>query len=267
MMVKIYKSLAILLLFFVVSCNCGGQKEFSFIQICDPQLGMGGYEHDVKSLHQAVEQINKLDCDLVVIAGDLVHHASDTAFNRFRSIIGELDVPCYLIPGNHDVGNIPNDSTLNYYRENLGKDYYTFTHNGYAFVMVNSQLWKYNIGEESDRHDIWLARTMDSLNDARIPVIVVGHHPMFLKLADEPEQYSNLPVEKRAGLLKLFESHEVKAYLSGHRHETLIRQYGEIQLVTGETTSKNFDKRPMGFRLWKVSADTLMHHFVPLEGP
>jgi len=265
MMKKISKYLAIFLVLFIVSCNGGSQKDFSFIQLCDPQLGMGGYQHDVETLKQAVKQINEMDCDLVVITGDLVHHASDTAFKRFMSIIEGFDVHCYLVPGNHDVGNIPNDSTLNYYREILGKDYYTYSHNGYAFVMVNSQLWKTDIGEESDRHDNWLATTLDSLNESQVPVIVVGHHPMFVKLADEPEQYSNLPVEKRAGLLNLFESREVKAYLSGHRHETLIRQHGEIQLVTGETTSKNFDKRPMGFRHWKVTEDTLIHHFVPLE--
>jgi len=37
--------------------------------------------------------------------------------------------------------------------------------------------------------------------------------------------------------------------------------------VNGETTSRNNDKRPMGFRLWKVDAENgLRHEFVKLEG-
>ena len=32
---------------------------FSFAQMCDTQLGMGGYEHDVKTFGLAVDPINK----------------------------------------------------------------------------------------------------------------------------------------------------------------------------------------------------------------
>jgi 3',5'-cyclic AMP phosphodiesterase CpdA len=265
MIKKLYGFLAILLLLFTVSCSGGKQKAFSFIQLGDPQLGMGGYEHDVETLKQAVEQINKLDCDFVVICGDLVHHVSDSAYARFQSIIERLDVPCYLVAGNHDVGNVPDDSTLSYYRKTLGKDYYEFRNQGYAFIITNSQLWKTDIGEESRRHDSWLRETLERQSTEQVPVIVVGHHPMFIDQLDEAEQYSNLPVDKREELLNLFAGNNVKAYLSGHRHKTLVNRFQEIQLVTGETTSKNFDKRPMGFRQWEVSADTLMHHFVPLE--
>lgn len=40
-----------------------------------------------------------------------------------------------------------------------------------------------------------------------------------------------------------------------------------VQMVNGETTGENFDKRPMGFRLWKASSESgLSHRFVALEG-
>ncbi len=66
-------------------------------------------------------------------------------------------------------------------------------------------------------------------------------------------------------MLELFVDNNVQAYLSGHKHETIINNYQNIQLVTGETTSKNFDKRPFGFRLWEVSPDTIIHQFVALQ--
>ena len=249
----------------LVSCAQKTREPFSFVQICDPQLGMGGYDHDTETFTQAVRQINAMDCDFVVICGDLVHHASDSAYDDFLRIKEELNIPCYLVPGNHDVGKVPNDTSLAYYRQTLGDDYYTFIHKGYGFIATNSQLWKANIGEESDTHDRWFKDIMMAYSAEERPVFVIGHYPLYIKHPEEEEQYSNLPAAKRKEILSLLVDHKVVAYLSGHRHESIIHNFQGVQLVTGETTSKNFDKRPMGFRQWDVSGDTVMHFFVPLK--
>jgi hypothetical protein len=36
-------------------------------------------------------------------------------------------------------------------------------------------------------------------------------------------------------------------------------------LISGSATSKNFDKSPLGFRVWKVRLDTITHYFEPLQ--
>jgi len=255
----------LMVLVLLVSCARKAREPFSFVQICDPQLGMGGYEHDMETFKQAVRQINALGCDFVVICGDLVHHASDSAFNDFLRIKADLNIPCYYVPGNHDIGKVPTDTSLAYYRQKLGKDYYAFTHKGYAFIATNTQLWKADVGEESERHEAWFKDTLRALSAGEHPVFVIGHYPFYIKHPEEEEQYSNLPAEKRKEILALLVENNVVAYLSGHRHEAIIHNYQGIQLVTGETTSKNFDKRPMGFRQWDVSGDTVRHFFVPLE--
>ena len=53
------------------------KQPFTFIQICDPQLGKGGYEHDLKTFEQAVVQSNALKPDFVVICGDLVSRLNE----------------------------------------------------------------------------------------------------------------------------------------------------------------------------------------------
>ncbi|MCK5700113.1 MAG: metallophosphoesterase [Cyclobacteriaceae bacterium] len=252
-------------LFVSISCSQKVQEPFSFVQLCDTQLGMGGYEHDIRSFEQAVKQINEINPDFAVICGDLVNNASDSSYFDFKRIMKGFQVPCYPAPGNHDVGNIPNDTTLNYYRKTIGKDYYTFQNKGYSFIVTNTQLWKINVKDESEIHDSWFKHTLDSLGNNNTSVIVIGHFPIFLEFPDEEEVYFNLPLDKRKDILALFESNKVKAYLSGHKHETVINSYENIQLVSGETTSKNFDGRPLGFRLWEVSTDTILHRFVPLE--
>ncbi len=254
-----------LLLLLLACCNRAGKLPFSFVQLCDPQLGMGGYAHDTATLRQAVRQINALDCDFVVVCGDLVHHASDSSFQDLLEITGELCMPCYFVAGNHDVGNIPDDTTLAYFRQTIGRDYYTFAYGGYRLVVTNSQLWKTHIGKESEWHDQWFREVLSQPSRKRSPVIVIGHYPLYVGQVDEEEAYFNLPPVKRKELLDLFIESGVVAYLSGHRHETLIKNYQGIQLVTGESTSRNFDDRPLGFRLWNVAKDTLMHSFIPLH--
>ena len=100
------------------------------------------------------------------------------------------------------------------------------------------------------------------------PVVVVVHYPLFLQKPDEKEAYFNLPVAKRMELLKLCEENGVVAFLAGHTHKLIVNDYKGIQLVNGETTSKNFDNRPMGFRWWDVGSDRKMkHHFLTPAHP
>lgn len=263
-----YKYLAIIFLVFILSCSKKEQKPFTFIQLCDTQLGMGGYDHDIKTFKQAVKQINILKPDFVIICGDLVNDASDSSYTDFNKIKGMFNMPCYCAPGNHDVGNVPNDSTLGFYRNTIGKDYYSFENKEYAFVITNSQLWKENIKNESKKHDDWFKKTIDSFKKTNQSIFIAGHYPLFLKTADEEDEYFNLPIAKRKELLNIFTKSKVVAYLSGHAHKPLINNFKNILLVSGESTSKNLDSiSDLGFRIWNVSKDTIFQHFIPLQTP
>jgi 3',5'-cyclic AMP phosphodiesterase CpdA len=250
---------------FITSCTKREQKPFSFVQLCDTQLGMGGYEHDLKTFKQAVKQINELDTDFVVICGDLVDNANDTSYSDFKDIVSGLKIPYYLTSGNHDVGNIPNDTTLSYYRKAIGDDYYNFQHKEHSFVVTNTQLWKVDVENESEKHNNWFEETLKSQYSQQLPIFVFGHYPLYTEFPDEEEHYFNIPLGKRKKILELFKENNVIAYLSGHTHKLVVNNYENIQLVSGETTSKNFDSRPFGFRLWQVASDTLKHRFVALQ--
>lgn len=269
------KGVFILTLIGIVSCVNIEQKPFTFVQLCDPQFGMSGhgkdgkpslyYENDKESLKQAVIQINELKPDFVIICGDFVNHASDSSFLDFIKIKKQINVPCYLAAGNHDVGRYPNDSTLSVYRKLFGKDYYSFEHKRYQFIFTNSLLWMSNVVNESQKHDDWFKKTLTNKHNFKNKKIVIGHVPMYTETPDEDDHYFNIPKMKRMELLDGFSSNNVVAYLSGHKHEVIINNYNNIQFVTGETTSFHFDNSPLGFRLWKVSKDSIYHQFVPLN--
>ncbi len=258
-------------LIFLTICEFGYAQDktggFSFVQMCDTQLGMGGYEHDVSTFKAAVKQINAMKPDFVVICGDLVHKSNDKSFADFNSIRAGFTLPCYCAAGNHDVENEPTEQTLQRYREKIGKDYYSVKHKGFTIVVANTQLWKAPVKGESYRHDAWFKRTLIAAKAKASPVIVVVHYPLFVKQPYEKDAYFNLPLVKRKEILDLCEENGVAAFLGGHTHRLVINEYKGIQLVNGETTSKNFDKRPMGFRWWDVSHDQkLKHRFVELKG-
>ena len=253
-------------LFLLIAYASPERKTFTFVQVCDTQLGFGGYEHDVNSFKQAVKQVNALKPDFVLICGDLVNDANEKSFADFNKIKAGFTVPYYCVSGNHDIGNKPKRESLQYYRKVVGKDYYSYEHKEYTFVIVNTQLWKSPVEGESDKHDSWLKATLETAANKGSRIFVVGHYPLFLKEPDEDEEYMNLPLAKRKELLSLFEKRGVVAVLGGHTHTLIINDYKSIQLVNGETTSKNFDNRPLGFRLWYVGDESpFKHDFVPLE--
>ena len=156
--------------------------------------------------------------------------------------------------------------SLNRYRQRMGEDYYSFEHKGCTFVIVNTQLWKTPVQGESDKHDRWFEATLKTASEKGHRIFVVGHHPLFLEDPSEDDQYYNLPLETRKRLLRLCETRNVVAVLAGHTHNLIVNDYKGIQLVNAEPTSKNFEKRPLGFRLWRVEGPgPFEHDFVPLR--
>ena len=236
-------------------------QSFSFVQLCDTQLGMGGYRHDVKALTQAVRQINEMDVDFAIHCGDAVHVPNKKSFADYRRIIKKLNVPSYNAPGNHDVGDNPTPESLALFREEIGDDRFSFEHKGRTFIFLNTLLLKEHLEGESEQQDIWLGEVLAEAKKAGHPVVIVGHHPLYIETPDEDKlPYFTIPKGKRGELLELFATHNVAAVLTGHTHWLVANEYKGMKMLSGETTSKNCDDRPLGFRHWIVEDSGEMTH-------
>ncbi|MFP6581122.1 MAG: metallophosphoesterase [Candidatus Hydrogenedentota bacterium] len=255
------------MLFVLVPCVLVSAEDFVVVQMCDTQLGMGGYAHDVDSFEKAVVQINKMAPDLVVICGDLVNDADEKSFNDFKRIRAGFTVPCHVASGNHDVENVPTAESLAKYRAAIGEDYFTVDHKGYTFVIVNTQLWKVEVPEESAKHQAWFEKTLAELASRDRKSVIVGHYPLFLKTPDEAEEYFNIPPELRSELLGLLVKHGVVVFMAGHVHKNLLLEYEGIPMIASASGALNLDKSPLGFRVWKLGDDgPISHEFVRIEG-
>jgi serine/threonine-protein phosphatase CPPED1 len=241
-------------------------EPFTFVQMCDPQLGYTNYVRDLRHFELAVQQINQLMPDFVVICGDLVNDPRPDTFGDFNKARRQLKMPSYCAPGNHDLGNAPTLASLKLYRTLVGRDYFRFENKGCTFLVLNTQIWKSPVAGETEKQDAWLERALADAHKRGRPIFVVEHYPPFVKTAEEPDAYFNLPMPKRRELLAAFQRNGVKAVLAGHTHTTTNRSFGPIEIVNSETTSQNFDNRPFGFRLWHVNQDgSFWHEFVPLQ--
>jgi Icc-related predicted phosphoesterase len=230
---------------------------------------MGGYDADKVRFELAVKAINALAVDWVVVCGDLVNVGDDDqAVADFKTIAQGFTMPVHLAPGNHDVGNEPTPESLARYRRLQGPDYYAVAEHGMKLLIVNTQLWKAPVAGESEKHDAWFSAELDDSKTSDIPTIIVSHYPPFVASPDEPDDYFNLPPEKRKALLGQVQAAGVKAWLAGHVHKNIVLDYAGIPVVASATTSKNFDGAPFGFRVWEIQADgSMTHHYEVLDIP
>ena len=87
--------------------------------------------------------VNRLRPAFVVITGDLVHKPGDAAqIAEYRRIVSKIErtIPVYDVAGNHDVENVPTPASLAGYVNIFGADYYTFRHQEFVGIVLNSCL-------------------------------------------------------------------------------------------------------------------------------
>ncbi len=244
------------LVFFVAamiwSVSSFARDSFTFVQLCDPQLGKMGYEHDKTMLRLAVRYINHIEPAFVLFCGDLIDTAkSEQAYLDFNDIVAGLEMPAHFAIGNNDEAAL--------FATYIGVDYHSFTYRGYTFIVVNTMLWVNPVPGATETMDAWLLATLEAALLQDSPVFVAGHHPFYSKSRDESDGSPSIAQSKTEDVLALFVQYGVVAYLSGHLHINLISSYGDLQLVTGGATCYTTGDQP-GFRLWHVEGTRPFAH-------
>ena len=261
----------LLLIFLVVFgfsfqiCAKTPRAQFTFVQITDMQMGMISknlnYDEEERLYKLAIAEINLLKPKFVIITGDFVNNRTDTnqikAFKQLTLI--SKRIPTYLIPGNHDVGQLPNKESLDFYFKHYSSDKFEFEYKGLQFIGINSSL--INSGTEQEKEQlIWLKNTLKNTKGR----IIFSHHPFFIADINEKDSYSNIPLQKRLDYMQLFKENGVKMIFAGHYHNNAIALYDGIQMITTSAVGKQLGKVKSGFRLITVYKDSISHKYVEL---
>jgi len=251
--------------------SLSAQSPKFFIQGSDPQFGMytkdADFKQETANFEFFVANVNRLRPEFVVMTGDLTNKAADAdQIAEYHRIAKKLDpsIKIYNVAGNHDVQNEPTAESLAKYRKNYGADYYTFDSGNIRGIVLNSSLIQHpdKAKAEADKQEDWLKTQLAKAQSDSKVVVVFQHIPFFLKTANEPDQYFNIPTAIRAHYLGILHQYGVKHVYTGHYHRNAEGKDGDLEMVVTGPVGMPIGPDPSGFRIVKL--DNFEHPYVGL---
>jgi predicted phosphodiesterase len=95
--------------------------------------------------------------------------------------------------------------------------------------------------------------------------MVFQHHSWFLKDANEPDQYFNLPLAARREYLDLFKTSGVSHVFAGHYHRNAFGRDGDLEMVTTGPVGRPLGSDSSGFRVVIVNGPHVEHRYYALD--
>jgi 3',5'-cyclic AMP phosphodiesterase CpdA len=268
----------LMLSFFGILVGCSPKirlNSFFFIQMADTQFGFfednRSFEKETINFEKAIAAANRLKPEFVVVCGDLVNKpGDDKQVAEYKRIASKLApaVRLYNVAGNHDVENIPNPASLKYYRENFGRDYYSFEAGHLVGIVLNSSLMRDGDSAKAEavEQDRWLKAELEKAGTSKEKMIMIfQHHSYFLENPDEKDGYFNFPGPKRRQYLELFHQYDVKFIFAGHYHRNANGRDGDLQMVTTGPVGRPLGLDPSGFRIVTVDSGIVKHKYYSLD--
>ncbi len=194
--------------------------------------------------------------DLVVASGDLAHDGSAAAYLDLRKQVGQLGIPAYCLPGNHDeAGAI---------RKHLGDgDFHcirSLQAGGWQQVFLDSTLEGKDGGHLNAGELDMLSQALDAYPD--LPTLVWLHHQPVLMGS---RWLDTMAVDNPDDFFAIIDRHpQVRAIVWGHVHQIFERQRNNVRLLSTPSTclqflpgSDNFtvDEIPPGYRWLELYPD------------
>lgn len=210
-----------------------------FIHISDTHLVSkrgGHYASDpYLKLKRAIQSINKYqsDADFMVITGDLTDSGNLDAYKDLKEVLKELNIPYYMIIGNHDN------------RENFLKifgDMYDYQKPFAQFSLIkDSKLLLFLDTKFGDWHDggcceerfEWLENQLNV--NSNLPTYIFMHHPPFFINHKQMDDIGFRQKEKFWEILSKFQN--VKHIFFGHVHLLISGSYKGVSYSSMRSTN------------------------------
>ncbi|NNJ80468.1 MAG: hypothetical protein HKP19_14565 [Xanthomonadales bacterium] len=186
-----------------------------------------GMADTARHLAESVIQINAMRPrpDAVLITGDLVEHPGPVTYSHFRDLIEPLEIPVYLMPGNHDDPGIMCKYFCDTGQFPAGGPHYQYAIEDFPIrvLMLNSHFDNSELPFFGPRRLEWLERT---LSESDKPTLIAIHHPPmktgieFIDMVGETWfQEIGRVIERHPQVLKI---------ICGHGHLDLNGQLGRV---------------------------------------
>jgi Icc protein len=250
-------------------------RPFLLLQLSDPHVGATWGDGDpVAGLTRTVESVRRLPDrpDAVLVSGDLADHAADGEYEFVRELLARLDVPVYVLPGNHD-----DRDTLRRHFDLPGAIgtpvQYAVDLGPLRLVVLDSTRPGEDRGELDRQRLTWLDAELAAAPD-RITMIAMHHPPLSTGIAAWDE--IGLPAADRGALGEVLERHpQVRRLVAGHVHRTIAAELaGRAVLAIPSTYVQarlNFSSdeielvaEPPGFAVHALRDGELASHVQPV---
>ena len=216
---------------------------FRFAFISDTHIGSpnGSAEED---LRRTVADINAMDnVSFVVITGDITELGTNQELKLAKQILDSLDVPYYIIPGNHDTGWSESGGLS--FSKTFGGDKFHFVFNGIHFLGCASGPYVRMSDGHVPRSAVnWLANELKRIGKGE-PVIFLNHYPLDNGLDNWYE------------VIDLLKQKNTVLALCGHGHNNRPVQAEEIPAVMGRSNLRATAPEG-GYNLVDIRNDSLL---------
>ena len=215
-----------------------GMDGLRFVQISDSHIGFDKPANaDVTAtLHLAVAKIKAApeQPSFVLHTGDLTHLSKPSEFDTLQQVMGELSVPVFYVPGEHDVLEDDGKSFLQRFGKGTqGAGWQSFDQGGVHFIgLVNVvNLKAGGLGMLGHEQLEWLEKDVKRLKSST-PIVVFAHIPLWSVYpawgwgTDDSAQ--------ALAYLKRFGSVSV---LNGHIHQVMQKVEGHVSFHTAMSTA------------------------------
>jgi Icc protein len=215
-----------------------GMSGLRFVQISDSHIGFDKPANaDVTAtLRAAIAKIKAApeQPSFVLHTGDLTHLSKPAEFDTLQQVLGELSMPVFYVPGEHDVLEDDGKSYLQRFGKGTqGAGWHSFDQGGIHFIgLVNVvNLKAGGLGSLGNEQLEWLEKDVKRLKSST-PIVVFAHIPLW---SVYPEWGWGTDDSARAlAYLKRFGSVSV---LNGHIHQVMQKVEGHVTFHTAMSTA------------------------------
>ena len=155
---KISRKLIICQLLLLFAANIHSQ-DFRFAVVTDIHLSATN-AGPTEDLQRSVDHINATDSlDFVLVTGDLTDEGDRANLMKTKSILDQLKLKYYIIPGNHETKW--SESGMTDFANIFGGERFQFDHNGIRFLGFNSgPLMRMAYGHVAPQDISWARRKL-----------------------------------------------------------------------------------------------------------
>ena len=240
------------------------EPDLVFIHASDPQMNWNncnGNGIDNLLWGTTIELVNILNPDFMIVTGDLVNSSTSdpevALYKGFKTALNPT-IECYETPGNHDMGEPPNQAKYDRWAANYGyspNPWYSFEFGNNFFICIDSTVLAQPFSGKDVEQLTWLSTTLADANDNGYDHIFAFTH--YGWTADK--WVGTTALANKAQLSALFNQYHVTAVFAGHTHYDAISTDGTVEWITsGSCTCNLGSPRPdPGIRIIKVYADRI----------